>query len=131
MKDVKLTPEGDIYPQTVYVEGVDYILQRVQIRLNTHLGEWILDTRQGLPWRRWLNTKPAPVDQVRDFVRREIEKTAGVTRVVDLTAEADNRAIKVSGDIITDSGVTVSGVDVDVDVKSGTARVLVPQFRGA
>lgn len=131
MRDVKLTSEGDIYPQTVYVDGIEYILQRVRIRLNTHLGEWILDTRAGMPWRRWLDTKPAPVDQVRDFVRREIESTPGVIRVSGLEADMDGREVKVSGDIITERDGEAVQVGVDVDVKSGTARVLTPQFRGA
>ena len=57
------------------------VVQRVFVRLRTHLGEWDQDTTVGMPWDRWLSEKPTPVAEIRDRTLREIQNTPGVLRV--------------------------------------------------
>lgn len=128
-RDVALTDDGDIYPQTRYVEGIELVLQRIRIRLNTHLGEYLLDTREGMPYRRWLQTKPAPVNQVRDYVRREIEDTPGVRRVRNLEASLEGREIRIEADIDFDESDPTVSTEIQVLTTDGTARILTPQMR--
>jgi hypothetical protein len=63
------------------VEGEDAIAQKVFVRLRTHRGEWLLDGRAGLPWERWFQQKPTPLEEIKDLITLEITRVPGVKRV--------------------------------------------------
>lgn len=90
MTDVLLTPDGDIYRSTRLATGIDLVKQRLQIRLNTFRGEWILDFAQGIPYFEIGETLPFAVGEVRDLFIREISTTEGVASLSSVSATYDN-----------------------------------------
>ena len=78
--DVQLDDDGDITIPTRICTGEDLIIQKVRGRAETFLGEWILDTRVGVPWFEWLEEVPPPEQQIQDFLRVEFEDIDGVRR---------------------------------------------------
>ena len=62
------------------IRGSERIIQELKIRFRTFLGEYFLDTRKGLPWIRWRETKTP------DSALREMEAlfTAEVQETVDI-----------------------------------------------
>lgn len=104
--DVGLDADGDLPVRIRHVSGFDLILQRVQRRLRTHLGEYIADARVGLPYMAWIAAKPPSVEGIGAIVRRTIETTPGVSRVTDWIGRLDrsSRTLSYSGTITTADG---------------------------
>ena len=98
--------DGDLPSRTSHIHGFDVIVQRIDRRLRTHLGEWIADASKGLPFAEWIAQKPPNVDTIGAFVRREIETTPGVVRVTDWEGsfDTDTRTLSYSGTIHTTDG---------------------------
>lgn len=65
------------------------IAQRLQIRLRTDLGEYLLDTTLGVPWTRDVLGKGVGVQAVEALLRRAILTTPGITRILELTVALD------------------------------------------
>lgn len=104
------TTTGDLPVFTRHITGIDLILQRVRIRLETGLGEWRLDTRRGLDYQGWTQMKPPPTNLVSGLIRSEVANTPGVIRVTSWEAEYDatTRTITITGSVDTEYGeVTV------------------------
>ena len=104
--DVGLDEDGDLQVHNYPVTGLALVLQRVRLRLLTFLGEWILDASKGLPFLRWIATKPPDAAVIGAVVRREIETTPGVLRVEEYTCTwipAEQR-IAIAGNVITAAG---------------------------
>jgi len=78
--DVQLV-DGDLPHFTTHIRGPAVTLQRIEIRLRTFVGEWLLDESQGLPYIEWIAQKPTQVDQISDVLRAEVETTPGVISV--------------------------------------------------
>lgn len=87
------------------IKGDEAIGQRIFIRFRTHKGEWPLDIRAGHPWERWFTEKPTPLDEIRDSLTRDMERTRGVAAVV--SAEVTKGAA--SQGIIADFEVRLDG----------------------
>lgn len=84
--DVFLDPVTQDLPiNPVHISGTDLVLQRVTLRLQRFLGEWILDTSVGLPYLAWVQQKPPDVIGITAVLRTEIATTPGVARVDDFT----------------------------------------------
>jgi len=105
--DVKLDENGDIYAQTRYVDGTELVVQRIENRLLTHRGEYILDTRVGLPYQTWLAQKPVPLEEIADAVRFEIETTPGVEAIESFEADLDGRTVEITGRVRTSDGQSI------------------------
>ena len=76
-----LTFDLPVFP--VHISGVDLIVQRMTIRLQRFLGEWILDTTVGIPYLAFIQERPVDVEGITAVLRTEIETTPGVLRVDD------------------------------------------------
>jgi len=76
-----LLVDGDLPAYTRHAQGPAVTLQRIELRLYTFLGEWILDQAAGLPYLEWIAQKPPQVDQIADVLRAEVETTPGVISV--------------------------------------------------
>lgn len=101
--DVKLDTAGDITIPTRIARGEDLVIQKVRGRSETHLGEWILDSRDGVPWLRWLDQTPIPETQIEDFLKAEYEEIAGVRRAdVTVTPNAYQTSADISVQIYLD-----------------------------
>lgn len=86
--------EGDLRltdGQLTLVEGDDAIDQHLRNRLRFFLGEWFLDTRQGLPYFQSVFVKNPNRPAVRSAFRRTIRETPGIVAVTELqlTINAD------------------------------------------
>ncbi len=104
--DVGLNADGDLPDFCRPISGLDLIGQRIAIRLRTHLGEWLLDASKGLPFLRWMATKPPDPVAIGAVVRREIETTPGVLRVEGFvsTWTPATRTIEITGTVVTTEG---------------------------
>ena len=63
------------------VTGADAIAQRVAIRFKFWLGEWFLDTRQGVPYLQTVLVPNPDLTLIRTLFRRVIKTTPGVKHV--------------------------------------------------
>ena len=74
----------DIYfveGQLAFVTGKDYVAQRVRTRLQLFLGEWFLDTSQGVPWFQEILVKPANIVTTQALIKNTILNTPDVTGI--------------------------------------------------
>lgn len=127
--DIRLDPDThDLDPVGRFV--TDTTLQRIKIRLGTFSGEWILDTSVGLPFIEWLQRKPVPVDEIGDRIRREIETTPGVLKVLDFEGEFDDdeQTLSYTARVLVEGQTEPVAVVVGLD-RSGNTNPLIT-FRG-
>ena len=91
--DIALAADGDVdtTDDALHLTRWDAagIAQRLQIRLRTDLGEYLLDTTLGVPWTRDVLGKGVSAQAVEALLRRVILATPGVTRILDLTVALD------------------------------------------
>lgn len=66
------------------ITGADAIAQRVAIRFKFWLGEWFLDTRQGVPYLQTVLVPNPDLTLIRTLFRRVIKTTPGVKHVGSL-----------------------------------------------
>jgi hypothetical protein len=107
-----LLVDGDLTPRGRLVTGDDETLQRVRLRLDMGLGEWVLDQTVGVPWIAWLTSKASlRVNEIGAVLRSTIETTPGVNRVLSWSGRYDipTRSLVYTGAFLLDSGVTVEG----------------------
>jgi len=83
--DMALTADGDLPLQPGLVSGVELVAQRVAFALRLHRGEYLLDTRKGLPWLDWMQTRPAPLDTMDAAIKATILGVPGVLSIVEYT----------------------------------------------
>jgi len=129
--------DGDLPSRSSHIRGFDVIVQRVDRKLRTFLGEYIADASVGLPFREWIAQKPPLVDTIGAIVRRAIETVPGVIRVIDWTGSLDTgtRTLSYSGTIHTSDGdVTISlapfGVVRSANRNPSLRLVIVPSAIG-
>uniref|UniRef100_A0A6M3MDQ2 Uncharacterized protein n=1 Tax=viral metagenome TaxID=1070528 RepID=A0A6M3MDQ2_9ZZZZ len=98
----------DIEERPRYATGLERIGQKVQIRVQTLLGEWVYDRTQGLDYQGWSQKKPVDAVAIGDSIRVEIESVDEVVRVVPeswtATFNAVTREVACSGRIETYEG---------------------------
>lgn len=127
MYDVELI-DGDLPEVTNHISGWRLTIQRVQIRLGTFFGEWFLDTGVGMPFFNWIETKPAPVDEISATVRLEAEAVDGVVRVDEVitTFNPQTQAVTTTARIIIQDDVLAE--EVAVGVRLDATGQSIPQF---
>lgn len=74
------------------VTGADAIAQRIAIRFKFWLGEWFLDTRQGVPYIERVLVANPDKSLIRTLFRRVIATTPGVKKVDELEVSLDRAA---------------------------------------
>ena len=102
--DIGLSEDGDLRDFNRLVSGRDLTAQRIRVRLRTHLGDWLLDASQGLPWATWMSTKPAPILEMEATVRLTIAGTPGVRQILEFSSSLDDRTMTVTATVDTDDG---------------------------
>lgn len=109
--DFLLDSAGDLPVVTRMGSGVAVIEQRLELRLRRHLGEWFLNTTLGLPFIRWMESRPAPMAEIAALVRREISTCPGVLAVDSFESAIDTAgAVTITAAIRTEDGETTVGV---------------------
>jgi hypothetical protein len=77
---------GDLARPVRILRGAPAIVQRIRVRFQWWLGEWFLDRREGVPYRRDILIKnPDPI-LVSGIFRKVLMQTPGVQRVESLDA---------------------------------------------
>lgn len=118
--DVLLTDAWDLPIPGRHRTGPEVVAQRVEVRLRTMLGDWILDTSEGLPILTWLENKLPDVAIVGATIQAEIASTPGVVRVENMTTTLGaDRVIRVSCDAEIESGEVLSVVAAPFGSEAG------------
>lgn len=88
------------------VAGVDHLRNKIRQRCRFFLGEWWLDPRQGIPYRRDVFVKNPNVTVVRSIFRRVLSTTPGVkvVRRFALTIESSTRKMKIDYEVTGTDG---------------------------
>lgn len=81
--DLLITPEGDI---TLATTKLSLARQSVLINLTTLLGEWFLDTTEGVDWIGILSRKNNRVE-VDLAIKAAIKKSSYITRITEYSTE--------------------------------------------
>lgn len=122
MSDLQLTDNdltivgGDLALEERRFEDV---AQAVLVTLQTHRGEYELDTSAGVPWRSQVLGKGRDLTTIGLLIKRIVERVDGVLRVSDVTATLDRqtRALTITftaliesdaGSVLTQGTVTAS-----------------------
>ena len=108
--DVLLDDDGDLPLTEGFASGDLVTTQALRRALNTHLGEFIGDRNQGLPFSEWLRARPVPVTDISLSLRRVIETFPGVETITSWTVTYDQqaRSVSVAGAARLTSGAVVA-----------------------
>lgn len=135
-RDLALDENGDLELPARLVAGEDLVIQRLRVRLNTHLGEWPLDTARGLDYAGWTGRLPVPLTEIELALTEAIGTTPGVARIsgARATFDAASRTVTYRADILlgdADDGVRpVRPLSLRVFVTgAGASRILIQDFR--
>jgi len=124
--DVGLTTDGDWPLQPRLITGLELIGQRIQVALQLHVGEYLLDTREGVPWLDWMQIKPPPLSSISAGIRSTILGVRGVQSISDyqatFTAATETLAITVT--VLTDEGE----LEIGTKPRDGRALNQAPQW---
>ncbi len=91
------------------VTGIDYIVQKLKIRLLFFLREWFLDTTEGVPYYDDILVKnPNVVPNIDTILKAHILETPGVNELTSYESDYDNalRKLTVTFQCRTDEGDT-------------------------
>lgn len=88
MAILRTIPTGDLaieHSAFVFIEGPEFVRQKLATRFQFFKGEWFLDKRQGIPYFRDVFINRPNLDVIRSLFRRVILSTPGVAAVKTLT----------------------------------------------
>lgn len=71
--------------------GSEYALQKAKVRCQFFLGEWFLNSKEGIPYFRDVLIKNPNPDTVRNLFRRTILSVPGITAVNSLSYTLDTK----------------------------------------
>lgn len=118
MAVIQVIPEGDLAlgddGDFVFIDGSRLVLQTILARFRFFLGEWFLDTREGVPYYRDVLIKNPDRGVVRSVFLQVLESTPGVLGVLTFDIVFDERARTISFAFevqATDGVVTVTPGD--------------------
>src|SRR4051812_29811299 len=80
---------GDLVIPLTIIHGIDATMQRIRIRFKWFLGEWFLDTRQGVPYFQSVLIKNPDSILIATIFRQVLKTTPGVKRVLSFRASLD------------------------------------------
>jgi len=92
MSDLELDDNGDIFVENGDLSmtmGVDAIAQCVSQRLKTFLGEYFLDSREGIPWIQQILKKGADPVIIDSVIKRTIVQSPGVLQITEFSLLID------------------------------------------
>lgn len=89
---------NDIKIPARIIRGGDAVAQRVRVRFRWFLGEWFLDTRQGVPYFRDILIKNPDRILIGFIFRQVLLSTPGVKSVISFRASLDPAARELSVD---------------------------------
>ena len=109
VQDLKVDPlTGDLAIEgndLVLIDGDDMTVQHLGTRCQIQRGEFVLDTRKGLPWITWFRQKPVSAQYMQSNIRTELEDVEGCKSIdsVRITPDEDERDSEIEFDYTLDS----------------------------
>lgn len=104
-RDILLTADGDIdvsKQDLQLTSGIDAVMQSVRIRLQFFMGEWFLDTTQGVPYFQQVLVKNPDLNALASIFRNVVLGTPGIKSLTQFSLDHDRQARTLS--------VTMAGV---------------------
>jgi hypothetical protein len=110
MAVLRTIPVGDLALKNgspYYVEGIEYIRQKLSIRFRFFLGEWFLNQLEGVPYYRDVFTHDPNLDVISSLFRRVILTCPGITGIKSYSMFYDpaSRLLTFSFQAFVDGGV--------------------------
>ena len=91
----------------ILIDNTERVAQQVLITLRFWLGEWFLDTRQGVPYLEYVLVKNPNMNHIRQILAEKIQNVEGVNNIVSLDFDFRRitRELYVNFEIDTDYGL--------------------------
>lgn len=115
MATLALTEDGDLDFSTgklvIERDPAKCLASKLRARYRLYLGEWLLDTRLGVPYVQLILVKNPNMTVVRGVLRRVLESTPGVASIDEFTVTYDprTRSAAFSFRVTTDLGAVITG----------------------
>jgi hypothetical protein len=118
MKDLLLDATGDLIIENFDLKLTDEtteVKQRIRRKLLCFRGEWYLDEEIGTPYFPVIGTKDT--ESIFQMLRQSVLEVKGVQDIMafDVEIDATTRSAKVSLEVSTDNGTTVTD-NVDLNI---------------
>lgn len=89
--------------------GEDALRDELRVRLQTHKGEWYLDTRLGLPYRTFVLVRNPNIGLITTILRDAILEQPGINAITsfDVTFDRVSRSLSIVANLTTSAGPVV------------------------
>jgi hypothetical protein len=114
--DIRLTDDWDLAPSMTLTDDAARVAQQIKITLGFWLGEWFLDTSQGVPYLERILVKNPNMAHVRQTVLEKILSVDGVkaARIDSIFFDRQRRNAEIIYTAETDSGTVTEEVSLSV-----------------
>ena len=91
----------------ILIDNAERVAQQVLITLRFWLGEWFLDTREGVPYLEYVLVKNPNMSHIRQILTEKIQSVEGVKRIISLDFDFRRvaRELYVDFEVDTDYGL--------------------------
>lgn len=91
----------------ILIDNAERVAQQVLITLRFWLGEWFLDTREGMPYLEYVLVKNPNMSHIRQILTEKIQSVEGVKSIVSLNFDFRRvtRELYVDFEVDTDYGL--------------------------
>lgn len=91
----------------ILIDNTERVAQQVLITLRFWLGEWFLDTREGVPYLEYVLVKNPNMSHIRQILTEKIQSVEGVKSIVSLDFDFRRvtRELYVDFEVDTDYGL--------------------------
>ncbi|WP_302939527.1 hypothetical protein [Megamonas funiformis] len=91
----------------ILIDNAERVAQQVLITLRFWLGEWFLDTREGVPYLEYILVKNPNMSHIRQILTEKIQSVEGVKSIVSLDFDFRRvtRELYVDFEVDTDYGL--------------------------
>jgi hypothetical protein len=114
MKDIAIDTNGNFIKEnfglTLTTDPVDYVVQKIRIKLRTFLKEYFLDVTIGLPYMQ-IQEKNPNIKLITALMKQQIMEVEGVSSILAFDARYDNskRTFTPTFKVSTTTGETGGG----------------------
>lgn len=91
----------------ILIDNAERVAQQVLITLRFWLGEWFLDTREGVPYLEYVLVKNPNMSHIRQILTEKIQSVEGVKSIISLDFDFRRvtRELYVDFEVDTDYGL--------------------------
>lgn len=92
------------------INNAERVAQQILITLRFWLGEWFLNTTEGVPYLEYVLIKTPNLSHIRQIFTEAIMKVEGVSKVtsMELAFDRENRQLHVTYEAVTEYGLIAS-----------------------